>query len=75
MIQIVCKSEINKIEENGNRNMMEIYKYNNGNSANNSRHFKLISFFINNRLSYFEQFIKAVMMISSIFDIAEIGDH
>lgn len=55
--------------------MIEIYKYNNGNSANNSKHFKLISFFINNRLSYFEQFIKAVMMISSIFDIAKIGDH
>lgn len=55
-------------------NKMEIYNYINCNSNSNSRYFKLISLSINNRLGYFEQFTKAVMMIQSVFDNAKIGD-
>lgn len=36
--------------------------------------FKLISFFINNRSSGFEQYIKAFMMIQSFFNNTEIGN-
>lgn len=64
----------NSIKRNVDRNTMETYNYNDNNSNNNSEHLKLIGFFINIILGYFEQFIKSVMIIQSIFNNAEISD-
>lgn len=41
---------------------MKIYNYNDNNSNNNFKYFKLISFFINNGLNYFKQFRKAILI-------------
>lgn len=52
--------------------LIKTYNRKNGNSGSNSRSPKLISFFINNRLSHFKQLTKAVIKIQSIFDNAKI---
>lgn len=54
--------------------MTETYNHNDGNSSSNSRHLKLINLSINDRLGYFEQLTKVVMMIQTVFDNAKIGD-
>lgn len=53
---------------------MGIYDHNDDDSDNNPKRSKLISFSINNRSGHFEQLTKAVMMIQSVFDDAEIGN-
>lgn len=53
---------------------METYDYNNGNSSSEVRYPKLISFFIHNRLDYFGQLIKVVMIIPNIFNDTKINN-
>lgn len=53
---------------------METYDHNDGNSGNNSKCSKLISYSINDRLDHSKQLIKTVMMISTIFNNAEISN-
>lgn len=45
---MVFNNETNKIDENIDKNMTKTYNHNNSHSGNNFKHFKLISFFINN---------------------------
>lgn len=51
---------------------METYNHNDSNSSSNSRHLKLINLFINNKLDYFKQFTKAIIIIQKIFNNAKI---
>lgn len=54
--------------------MIEIYNHNNGNSKNNFQYLKFISFFINDKLSYFKQFTKVVMIIQNVYNNIEIDN-
>lgn len=56
-------AEISNVLKYKWKNTIKIYNYNNGNSSNNSRHPKLIGFFINNKSNYFKQLTKAIIMI------------
>lgn len=67
-------NKTNEIKRNIDGNTMETYNYNNGNSNNNFKYPKFISFFINNRSNHFKQLTKVVIMIPNIFNNAEIGD-
>lgn len=64
----------NKIKGKIDRNTMKTYDHNNDNSSNNFRRFKFINLAINDRLSYFKQLTKAIIMIQSFFDNIEIGN-
>lgn len=71
---MVFNDKMNDIKKNVDRNIIEIYNHNNGDKKSNFSFFKVISFSINNRLSHFKYFTKAVMMIQSVFNNAKIGD-
>lgn len=71
---MVFNNKINDIKKNVDGNTMEIYNHNNGDKKSNFSFFKVISFFINNRLSHFKYFTKAIMIIQSVFNNAKIGD-
>lgn len=53
---------------NVDENIIKTYDHNNSNSSSNFKRFKLISLFIKNKSSYFEQFIKTIMIIQNIFN-------
>lgn len=71
---MIFDDKTNKIERNVDKNTMEIYDHNDGNSSSNSRHLELINLSINNRSSHSEQLTKSVVMIQSVFDNAKIDD-
>lgn len=71
---MIFNNKTNEIKENIDKIIIKIYNYNNNNSGNNSKHLKFISFFINNKSDYFKQLRKVVIIISTIFNDAEIDN-
>lgn len=59
---------------NVDENIIKTYEHNNSNNSSNFKRSKLISLFINNKSSYFEQFIKMVKIIQNIFNDIKNGD-
>lgn len=71
---MVFNDKTNKIEKNDNRNMIEIYNQNNGNSNSNLRCTKRINLFINNEVAHFEQITNIVVIIEIFLDNDKIND-